>query len=121
MNYCQEATNCVSCLACCQQSRKPTTNHAAFADRSIHKVDRIKQNRGNVYNQRNEKRNKSKKSPEIDSQVALQHFKGGLFTRVITCIENSTTYFINLLYSLLVLLFFPLDKNILESNKASSQ
>ena len=64
---------------------------------------------------------KVKKSPEIDSQVALQHFKGGLFTRVITCIENSTTYFINLLYSLLVLLFFPLDKNILESNKASSQ
>ena len=60
-------------------------------------------------------------NPEIDSQVALQHFKGGLFTRVITCIENSTTYFINLLYSLLVLLFFPLDKNILESNKASSQ
>ena len=36
-------------------------------------------------------------------------------------IENSTTYFINLLYSLLVLFFFPPDKNILESNKASSQ
>ena len=45
---------------------------------------------------------KSKKCPEIDSQVALQHFKGGLFTRVITCTENSTTYFINLLYSLLI-------------------